>query len=393
MDNVTLTFLQGLADLLGMLPQQTQADPTRGQSNRGGITSSRTRRQGQRTSSRNRSDRAGRSTATVTSDATTRPGAIVRSPRGQLATQPSRAIVQSPGGAVTGGPDPNVIDVVGRGNPNTANPGPQTGQPGPNRPQLEPGGTRQYQASQRGARAAQGTQGSGTTTGQSQGQRAQAYANQTTSTRGYRGLGAEVLNESLRGGRQPGIRRGALRGGGLQALAEIGGMLMEQTLGRQLGKGIFDLAANDPNTMAGRAAQRGITAAEYMDAGMPAYQGPGIPRRLLEGNVQPTTTETPTRPIKSDAELMAPVRPTQNEQQSAVPQAQGAGVPPAAAPAAVPTARQLQKQDFDRQYDEKRAAALAISDPMARAKALEDVTTFGLQLHKEYFAKQPYKAP
>jgi hypothetical protein len=79
--------------------------------------------------------------------------------------------------------------------------------------------------------------------------------------------------------------------------------------------------------------------------------------------------------------------PTAAETQAAAPQVVTADAPPVAPPAAVPTARQLQKQDFDRQYDEKRAAALAISDPMARAKALEDVTTFGLQLHKEYFAK------
>lgn len=366
MDNVTLTFLQGLADLLGMLPQQTQADPTRGQSNRGGITSSRTRRQGQRTSSRNRSDRAGRSTARVTSDASTRPGAIVRSPRGQLATtQPPGALAQRPSSALT---------TRMQGPSSAYTPDPFAGSA--TVPPSQGSGTTSSRAIAPGAQPNQTPRPAGP---------AQSTA-QITSTRGYRGLGAEVLNDALRGGKPTATtNRGALgkglnQGSWQQGLAELAGLVIESTLGRQLGKGIFDIAAQDPNTMAGRAAQRGITAAEYMDAGQPAYQGPGIPRRLLEGGgTQPTTTQ-PQRPRQVQY-------PTAAETQAAAPQVVAADAPPVAAPAAVPTARQLQKQDFDRQYDEKRAAALAISDPMARAKALEDVTTFGLQLHKEYFAK------
>ena len=337
MDNVTLTFLQGLADLLGMLPQQTQADPTRGQSNRGGITSARTNRQGQRTGSRNRAQRAGRSTARVTSDASTRPGAIVRSPRGQLATtQPPGALAQRPSSALT-------TRMQGPSSAYTPDPF-------------------------AGSATVPPSQGSGTTSSRAIAPGAQP--NQTPRPAG-------PFDRNLTRGLSPASRNAvpqsaggnANRMGPLSGLVELaGGMLADELIGKPLAQLLYGAAAQQPGT----AASMGLVGE---DGGI--YNSGPLNRFSEPIGPQPGGSRQP-RQVRY---------PTAAETQAAAPQTAVVDAPPAAAPAAVPTARQLQKQDFDRQYDEKRAAALAISDPMARAKALEDVTTFGLQLHKEYFAK------
>jgi hypothetical protein len=272
MDNVTLTFLNALADMLGVLPQRPKGGP------------------------------------------------IVRSPRGQLATTP---------------PPVEQAQVRVRGNPNTANPGPQVGQPagGAGRPQLPP------------ARQPQGYMDT----------------SQRVPTN-RRGQARTRLTQAARGSRGTGVTTGRPAPTAASRLGQASGPALLNALGMFLGGKILESAG-----------QPGAANMSLLGGDAPVY-----------ASQQEQPQRSTPQPAAQPQAQSEPRQPRQVRYPTAAETIAAAAPPTPVKPPEPPTP----KRDWrDVEYMQARKKAMAIKDPVQRQAALEGVTQMGLEFHKDYYGK------
>ena len=333
MDKVTLTFLNALADMLGILPQKPNQTVSQ-QKNRSGITSAQS--QGKVTSSQQRGLRSQNSTANVTRQP---PSDIVRSPGGQLAkTQPPGALATRPSSALT----------TRMSGPSSAyTPDPFAGSA--TVPPQQGGGSARGNLLSPGAQPNQTPRPAGPA--------------DPNPMRGLSPASRNAVPQSAGGN--------AKRLGPLAGLAEIAGQfLVDELVGKPLSEVIYGMAAQQPGT----AASMGLRDED----GGAGYGGKRLTRFADPIGPQPTAAGNAAR---------ANPQPQQPAAEPQVPVAEAAPVVEQA-PGPVATLETPKARDWrDTMYMEARSKAMNIADPVQRQIALEGVAQMGMEFHKDYYGK------
>ena len=333
MDKVTLTFLNALADMLGILPQKPNQTVSQ-QKNRSGITSAQS--QGKVTSSQQRGLRSQNSTANVTRQP---PSDIVRSPGGQLAkTQPPGALATRPSSALT----------TRMSGPSSAyTPDPFAGSA--TVPPQQGGGSARGNLLSPGAQPNQTPRPAGPV--------------DANPMRGLSPASRNAVPQSAGGN--------AKRLGPLAGLAEIaGGYLVDELVGKPLSELIYGMAAQQPGT----AASMGLRDED----GGTGYGGGQLTRFADAIGPQPTAAGNAAR---------ANAQPQQPAAEPQVPVAEAAPVVEQA-PGPVATLETPKARDWrDTMYMEARSKAMNIADPVQRQVALEGVAQMGMEFHKDYYGQ------
>lgn len=335
MDNVTLTFLNALADMLGVLPQKPNQTVNQ-QKNRGGIQSSPSQRKV--TSSRQRGLRSQNSTAQVTRQP---PSDIVPSQRGALTASPRGAITPSPSGAMT---------------PATGGGAMQTG-----------GG---YQAVQVG-------------------QAAPRALPPASSGPAMSGSGAgNALPSAGRNAPSQGAGNAAKRGGPGAAIAQILGQIAtDELVGKPLSELIYGLAAQVPGTAASMGLRDEEGGTGYVNL---LAEDPKPLTRFADAiGPQPTAAGNAARANAQPQQPAAQDGPRQVQYPTAA-EMQANAVEPVVseAPGPVATLETPKARDWrDTMYMEARSKAMNIADPVQRQIALEGVAQMGMEFHKDYYGK------
>ena len=346
MDKVTLTFLNALADMLGILPQKPNQTVSQ-QKNRSGITSAQS--QGKVTSSQQRGLRSQNSTANVTRQP---PSDIVRSPGGQLAkTQPPGALATRPSSALT----------TRMSGPSSAyTPDPFAGSA--TVPPQQGGGSARGNLLSPGAQPNQTPRPAGPV--------------DANPMRGLSPASRNAVPQSAGGN--------AKRLGPLAGLAEIAGQfLTDELVGKPLSELIYGMAAQQPGTAASMGLRDEDGGTGYGGGHLTRFADPIGPQPTAAGNAARANAQ-PQQPAAEP-----PTGPRQVQYPTAA-EMQANAVDPVVeqAPGPVATLETPKARDWrDTMYMEARSKAMNIADPVQRQVALEGVAQMGMEFHKDYYGQ------